>query len=230
MLTGTGCGSGGRGRPRWEVGCLPGLKSVSYLKKTHCPIITGHLRGQDSFFRLWLGTLLLFSEATHVTPRLSVQLFKTRHMFSFYPLKQKLKMLDALRVDILRGEKKKVCYFSNPLWTRNIITAVNSSGKRRNEWTSLFYYYYFWHGEPHACLRGADRRSLPRWQCCYNLLYNKHIFQAFQPGSTSLWAGTSAKQRITSHRLTHTATSHVVRTGASQYRLIYCLLGFYGIP
>lgn len=131
---------------------------------------------------------------------------------------------------IFWGGEKKVCYFSNPLWTRNIITAVNSSGKRRNEWTSLFYYYYFWHGEPHACLRGADRRSLPRWQCCYNLLYNKHIFQAFQPGLTSLWAGTSAKQRITSHRLTHTATSHVVRTGASQYQLIYCLLGFYGIP
>lgn len=84
--------------------------------------------------------------------------------------------------------------------------------------------------EPHACLRGADRRSLPRWQRCYNLLYNKHIFQAFQPGSTSLRAGTGSKQLITSHRLTYTAASHVVRTRASQYRLIYSLLGFYGLP
>lgn len=135
-------------------------------------------------------------------------------------------MLDTLRVK----RKEKVCYFSNPLWSPNIITAVNSSWKRRTEWASLFYYYYFWHGEPHTCLRGADRRSLPRWQHCYNLLYNKHIFQAFQPGPTSLWAGSRAKQCITSHRLTSTATSHVVRTGASQYRLIYCLLGFSGFP
>lgn len=66
----------------------------------------------------------------------------------------------------------------------------------------MFYYYYFWHREPHTCLCGADRRSLPRWQRCYNLLYNKHIFQAFQPALASLWAGTRAKQCITSHRLT----------------------------
>lgn len=60
--------------------------------------------------------------------------------------------------------------------------------------------------EPHTCLCSADQRPLPRWQWCYNLLYNKHIFQAFQPAPASLWAGTRAKQCITSHRLTSTAS------------------------
>ncbi len=119
------------------------------------------------------------------------------------PFQMDLRMLDALSSDIKR---KKVCYFANPLWTSNIITAVNSSWGRRNEWASLFYYYYFWHGEPHTRLFSADRRSLPRWQWCYNLLYNKHIFQAFQPVPVSLWAGTRAKQCITSHRLTSAAS------------------------
>lgn len=103
----------------------------------------------------------------------------------------------------LKAEKS--CYFANPHRTADIITAVDSSLGNRNEWASLLYYYYFWHRQPHTCRCSADRGSLPRWQQCYNLLYNKHIFQALQPSLASPRVGTRAKQCITSHRLTFNA-------------------------
>lgn len=145
------------------------------------------------------------------------QLLQTLHFMSAGSLFKW--MLGCRTPPAVTLKAEKACYFGNPLWTSDIITAVDPSLGNRNEWASLFYYYYFWHRQPHTCRCSADRGSLPRWQQRYSLLYNKHIFQTLQPSLASLRAGTRAKQCIISHRLTFNACiphSQLSRTGASQ--------------